>query len=150
MRPTRRTVVVVGLGLTGAAGALTLALAGGPALAEDPAPSPSASSSAAATPDREAEQAERQDEMASALAAELGIDKARVAAALEKVHAARQAERKADRLAGLETRLEAAVKDGSLTQEQADAILKAAEAGVLPGGGGMGGHGGPGRGGRGR
>ena len=42
---------------------------------------------------------------------------------------------KAERQARSRPRLDQAVKDGKLTQEQADAILKAAEAGVLPGGG---------------
>jgi hypothetical protein len=65
----------------------------------------------------------------------LGIDKAKVAAALEKVEAARRAEAKADRIAGLKTRLDAAVQEGKLTAEEAAAILKAAEAGVFPHGG---------------
>jgi hypothetical protein len=64
-----------------------------------------------------------------------------VAAALEKVETQMQADAKAERQAALKTRLDQAVKDGKLTQEQADAILKAAEAGVLPGSGR--GHGGP-------
>ena len=46
-----------------------------------------------------------------------------------------------DRLADLKTRLDAAVKEGKLTAEQSAAILKAAEAGVFPQGGGRGGHG---------
>jgi hypothetical protein len=79
-----------------------------------------------------------------------------VAAALEKVQAAQRAEREknapakpdpAQRLEALKTRLDAAVEDGKLTADESAAILKAAEAGVLPGGGP---HGGPGRGGPGR
>ena len=38
----------------------------------------------------------------------------------------------ADRQAALKERLDQAVKDGKLTQEQADAITKAVEAGVFP------------------
>jgi len=51
-----------------------------------------------------------------------------------------------DREAWLTSRLNRAVSDGRLTQEQADAILAAVKAGVLPGWGGFGhGHGdGPG------
>jgi hypothetical protein len=136
----KRGAIVAAVSGIGVAGALGIALASGPAFAEDPTPSPSASSSAA--PDRDAVRAQRQDELAAALAAELGIDKAKVAAALEKVQTARQNEAKAERTAELKTRLDAAVKAGTLTQAQADAILKAAEAGVLPQGGPGGWHGG--------
>jgi membrane-bound lytic murein transglycosylase B len=158
-RPKTRTTVLSALGLAGTAGALGIALVGGPALA-DPAPSASASAPAApAQPGPKADRAQRQDELAGALATELGIDKAKVAAALEKVAAARKAERAdrtppakpdpAKRVEELKTRLDAAVKDGKLTAEESAAILKAAEAGVLLGGpGGLGGpHGGPGKGG---
>jgi hypothetical protein len=86
--------------------------------------------------------------LAAALATELGIDKAKVAAALEKVHADRQADAKAERTAALKTRLDTAVSEGTLTAEEAAAILKAAEAGVLQQGGP--GHFGHGRGGFGR
>jgi hypothetical protein len=106
------------------------------------APAPGSAGPGAGRPDRAADRAARQDELAAALATELGIDKAKVAAALEKVQADREAQAKADRLADLKTRLAAAVKEGKLTAEQSAAILKAAEAGVFPqGGGGRGGHG---------
>ena len=106
------------------------------------APGPGSAGPGAGRPDRAADRAARQDELAAALATELGIDKAKVAAALEKVQADREAQAKADRLADLKTRLDAAVKEGKLTAEQSAAILKAAEAGVFPqGGGGRGGHG---------
>ena len=150
-RPTRRTTVLAAIGVAGAAGALAVAIAGNPALAEDPTPAPSSSAGAAAPaparPDRDAARALRQDELATALAAELGVDKAKVAAALEKIAAARQAERSADRLTNLKARLDAAVADGKLTSAQAAAILDAAEAGVLPRGGPgrHGGRPGPGR-----
>jgi membrane-bound lytic murein transglycosylase B len=161
---TKRTTVLAALGVAGTAGALGIALAG-PALA-DPSPAPSASGSAAApapsasgsatapvAPDPRADRGQRQEELAAALATELGIDRDKVAAALAKVQAARQAQREtnapqkadpAQRLEALKTRLDAAVKEGKLTAEESAAILKAAEAGVLPGGGP---HGGPGRGG---
>ena len=147
-RTGKRTLITTAVAGAGAAAALGIALAASPAQAEDPTPTPSASSSAPATdkPDREAARAERQDELATALAAELGIDKAKVAAALEKVQAAQQADAQAERTAQLKTRLDEAVKAGKLTADEAAAILKAAEAGVLPQGGPGGGHrGGPGR-----
>ena len=105
------------------------------------APAPGGAAPGAGRPDRAADRAARQEQLAAALATELGIDKDKVAAALEKVQADREAQAKADRLADLETRLDAAVKDGKLTAEQSAAILKAAEAGVFPQGGGRGGHG---------
>ena len=150
MESTReRTLITTAVAGAGAAAALGIALAASPAQAEDPTPTPSASSSAPAAdkPDREAARAARQDELAAALATELGIDKAKVAAALEKVQAAQRAEAEADRTARLKARLDEAVKAGTLTADEAAAILKAAEAGVLPQGGAPGGghRGGPGR-----
>jgi membrane-bound lytic murein transglycosylase B len=144
-KPTKGTAALAALGVTGAAAALGVALIGSPAQAEDPTPSPSASASTPPKPDRAAERAQRQDELAAALATELGIDKAKVAAALEKVQADRKGqgrdasrtpETQADRIARLKTRLDEAVKAGKLTAEESAAILKAAEAGVLPAGGG--------------
>jgi hypothetical protein len=140
-KPAKRVTVLTGVAAAAAAGTAALFLSGSPALAEDPTPSPSASSSA--EPDREALRQQREDEFAAALAAELGIDKAKVAAAVEKVREAQRTEAQADRLAALKTRLDEAVKAGKLTSDQAAAILKAAEEGVLP-------HGGPGGGGHGR
>jgi ABC-type phosphate/phosphonate transport system substrate-binding protein len=147
MASMRRKATLAGIGLAGAGGVLAFALMGPGAALADPTPSPSASASASASPrDHEDKRAERQDALAEALAKELGIDKAKVAAALEKVHSDLAADAKADRLADLKTRLDQAVTEGTLTREQADAILKAAEAGVLPHGGGGGHHGGgPGR-----
>ena len=103
--------------------------------------------------DRQQQRADRQHEFAEALATELGVDTDKVTAALEKVPRstrARQGDRPErpsaeDRQEKLAERLTQAVKDGKLTQEQADAITKAVEAGVFPGPGpgGPGRHGGP-------
>lgn len=163
-RPKKRTTALAALTLTGLAGGLGVALLGSPAQAEDPAPSASASAPAAPAPapsgsapaapgtkpDPGADHAQRQDELAAALAAELGIDKAKVAAALDKVRAAHKPDPKTrpdgaakpDRTAALTARLDEAVKAGKLTEADQAAILKAAEAGVLQGGPGGGGPGG--------
>lgn len=86
----------------------------------------------------ETQQATRHAALAAALAKELNVPEATVLDALNSQAEARQADRTAELKAGLEQ----AVKDGRLTQAQADAILAAHEAGV--GMGGMGGFG-PGR-----
>lgn len=130
------------------------------ALADDQnaSPSPSASTSTDQKGDRQQRHADRQQEFAEALAKELGVPTDKVTAALEKLHEQRQGDRpqrpsaedrqdRQDQMKDrLKERLDQAVKDGKLTQEQADAVLKAAEAGVFPGPGG--GHG-PGHGPRG-
>ena len=143
-RSFRRKATFAGLGLTAAGGLLALALAGPGIALADPTPAPSASASAApgSKADRDARRAQEQADLAAKLAKELGIDQAKVQAALEKVQAEQQAQAKADRLAALKQRLDQAVKDGKLTQAEADAIYKAAENGVLPAAG----PGGPGRG----
>lgn len=102
--------------------------------------SPSPSASASASGDREHARDDRHAEFAEALAKELGVPTDKVTAALEKLREQRKADRPeptdADRQAQLKERLDRAVKDGKLTQEQADAIEKAVEAGVFPGPGG--------------
>jgi hypothetical protein len=75
--------------------------------------------------------AARQAELAKSLAATLGIDEAKVTAALDELRTAEQAER----AAALKTRLDQAVTDGKLTQAEADAVTKAVQNGVIGGGG---------------
>jgi hypothetical protein len=148
VKPMPKKATLAGVG---AAGVLALALAvPAVASAQDPSGSPSAtpSSSASASPsDREQHRAARQQKLVEGLAAELGIPQDKVAAALEKVQQQLENEARTERQNQLKQRLDQAVSEGKITQEQADAILKASEAGVLGGLGGPGrGHGpGPGR-----
>ncbi len=91
-----------------------------------PSTSPSADPSAKPTrPDPTA----REAALAKALAEKLGLDEAKVTTAFDEIRAARQA----DRAAELKTRLDAAVKAGTLTQAEADAVTKAVEKGVIGG-----------------
>jgi pyruvate/2-oxoglutarate dehydrogenase complex dihydrolipoamide acyltransferase (E2) component len=75
--------------------------------------------------------AERQKEYAAALAAKLGLSEDKVTAALEKVRAQAREDRQAQRTDKLGERLDKAVADGKLTKAEADAVRKAADAGVL-------------------
>ncbi|MEU4529987.1 hypothetical protein AB0F49_17315 [Micromonospora ureilytica] len=146
-RTIRRKHLLAGLATAGVLGvgiaAPTIAFA-----ADTPTPAPSASTAPDAAPGTApGAKADRQGEFAEALAKELGVPTDKVTAALEKIREQhRPADRPQrpsaeDRQAALKQRLDQAVKDGKLTQEQADAITKAVEAGVFPG---PGGHRGPG------
>jgi pyruvate/2-oxoglutarate dehydrogenase complex dihydrolipoamide acyltransferase (E2) component len=73
--------------------------------------------------------AAREAALAASLAKSLGIDEAKVKAALEELRTQAQA----DRAAALKGRLDQAVKDGTLTQAEADAVAKAVEKGVIGG-----------------
>ena len=88
------------------------------------------------TADRQALRDQMQQKLADALAAELGIDSSKVSSALSDLEAAHEAERDQ----ALTDRLDQAVKDGKLTQAEADAVKKAVDAGVIGGGPGMGLH----------
>lgn len=139
MKFSKKTLVTVGT-----AGVLALGIAV-PATAWAAEGSGSASAGAASQDkDKNDQRAEHQQKLAEALAKELGIDQAKVSAALEKVQsqlrpdgkAAKTRDRgsdNADRTKQLKERLAAAVKAGKLTQAEADAIIKATEAGVLGG-----------------
>jgi hypothetical protein len=76
-----------------------------------------------------------QDQLATKLASKLGIDAAKVKAAIADLRATEQA----DHQKAFDDRLAKAVTDGTLTQAEADAVKKAAKAGVI----GMGGRGVP-------
>jgi len=87
-------------------------------------------------PDRDADSAakpsrdERQSELAKLLAEKLGVAQSAVEQALTELRETAQA----DGIAALKERLAEAVKAGTLTQAEADAVVKAAEAGVIPAG----------------
>jgi hypothetical protein len=81
----------------------------------------------ATKPDRAA----MQDELATKLASKLGIDAAKVKAAFNDLRAADEAARQK----AFDDKLAKAVTDGTLTQAEADAVKKAAKAGII----GMGG-----------
>ena len=81
----------------------------------------------------EADRTAREAAFAEALAKELGIDKAKVTDALTALKTEAQASMKE----AFKAKLDQAVKDGKLTQAEADAVIKAADAGVI----GMGGRG---------
>ncbi|SIQ45320.1 hypothetical protein [Micromonospora avicenniae] len=145
-RSIRRKHLLAGLATAGVLGvgiaAPTMAFA-----ADGGTPTPSAGST---TTNGGAQQkaAGHQGKFAEKLAKELGVPTDKVTAALKKLRDEHKADRPQrpsaeDRQARLKKRLDQAVKDGKLTQEQADAITKAVEAGVFPGGpGGPGRHGG--------
>ena len=86
-------------------------------------PDPSASPDPGSKPDDTA----RDAELAKALAGKLGIDEAKVKTALDEI----RAERTAQRATALKDRLAAAVKAGTLTQAEADAVQKAFDKGVI-------------------
>ncbi len=107
---------------------------------------PDADEEAPRTPPTDAERAERQAALAAALAEELDISEAKVAAALAELqeqHEADRAERRAEVREHLVERLDAAVEDGTLTAADKASVLKAFDADLI-GGGFRGGHGGPG------
>ncbi len=135
------TAGLVGLGL-----GVSLGL---PALAQA---EESATGVVAQSPDKtdpEDRHEEARADFANRLAEELGLEADDVAQALEKVGEQVREERQAE----MSKRLDEAVKDGRLTQEQADSIRERVEAGEGPRGAPLGGvlrhrhHGGPGQGG---
>ncbi|GHJ06462.1 hypothetical protein TPA0907_08290 [Micromonospora humidisoli] len=147
-RTMSKKQLLVGLA---AAGVLGVGIAAPTVAFAEESTTPTAGVSSEAEPGADQQQrADRKNELAEALAKELGVDTDKVTAALEKVREQHRPkgdrpERPSpqDRQEKLAERLAQAVKDGKLTQEQADAITKAVEAGVFPGPAGRGHHGGP-------
>lgn len=80
-------------------------------------------------PGQKPDRAAMEKALAASLAKSLGIEEAKVTAALEELRTAEQAKH----AAALKPRLDQAVKDGTLTQAEADAVTKAAEKGVIGG-----------------
>ena len=141
MNRTTMTWAGLGVGACLAAGLVYPAIA---AAEDTPSPTASASASPSVSPSagtardpaaKEARRAERQAALAARLAEELGVPEDKVLAALKKAQAEEQSARKTERLAAMKERLAQAVKDGKLTQDQADAVLEAAESGAVPFGG---------------
>lgn len=81
------------------------------------------------TPPTEAERTARDKARTTALAKELGLSETKVQAAFDAVKADREAARRSE----LSSRLDTAVKDGTLTTADKASVLKAFEAGVLGG-----------------
>lgn len=127
-----------GLVATTAAGVLGAGLIV-PALAQDSDTPTDSTEEATEDTSHQERHAARDAAFAAALADELGLDEATVADAIDVVRDQLRTQAQAERLAALEERLSEAVEAGDLTQEQADALRDAAEAGVLPFG--RGGHG---------
>jgi hypothetical protein len=145
---TRRITKKSTLAALAAAGVLSVGIAAPTvAFAQDEAePTPSATADAAPGAAGEDRRAEHLTDLADALATELGVSADDVKAAMEKISeeigpkAGERPEAPADPQARLQEKLDAAVADGTLTQEEADAVLKAYEEGVLSGpgrGGGL-------------
>ncbi len=135
MRITKKSVAALGV-----AGAIAFAAV--PAVAQEATQTPTEESATqeSATDQataRDERMAEHQAAFAEALAAELNLPVDQVTEAVANVGEQLRAEHDAQRQAALQERLDEAVASGDLTQEQADAMAAAAEAGVL---GGRGGH----------
>ncbi len=90
---------------------------------------PSAPPATPPVPGQKPDRAAREKALAASLAKSLGLDEAKVTAALEELRTAKHA----NHAAALKPQLDQAVKDGTLTQTEADAVTKAAEKGVIGG-----------------
>lgn len=90
-----------------------------------------------ATPPTQADMKAHRTAEAAALAKQLGISESKVTAALDAVRDAHEDQERTD----LATRLDAAVKKGTLTSGDKASVLKAFDAGVLRGGPAGGPHG---------
>jgi len=82
---------------------------------------------ASGTPSAKPDPSALADQFAQKLASKLGVDPAKVKTALAELRTAAQA----DRQKAFDDRLAQAVKDGKLTQAEADAVKKAAKQGII-------------------
>lgn len=82
-------------------------------------------------PGQRPDPATRDADLAKALAPKLGVDEAKIKTALDEIRTAHQAQRGQ----ALKTKLDQAVKDGKLTQAEADAVQKAVDDGIIGRGG---------------
>jgi hypothetical protein len=78
-------------------------------------------------PGTKPDEAARDAELAKALAGPLGIEEAKITTALDEI----RAEHQDQRATALKDKLAAAVKAGTLTQAEADAVQKAFDQGVI-------------------
>ena len=90
---------------------------------------PTTPPTAGANPSDRPDPATRDAALAKQLAEKLGVAEADVTKALAEI----RAERQTQRAAALKSRLDEAVKAGTLTQAEADAVTKAVEKGVIGG-----------------
>ena len=90
---------------------------------------PAKDATGGSTPAARPSSADRQAALAQKLASALGIDEAKVTEALKAL----ETERAEARTTELQTRLDKAVTDGTLTRTEADAVKKAVDAGVIGG-----------------
>lgn len=136
VRTRNRTIAAVAV--AGALAATAL-----PALAQDDGTEESTTghwaTDGSTTDDRTAPWEPRQQAFAERLAAELGLDVETVDDALTAVREDLREEHRAAHRERLQERLDQAIADGEITQEQADAILAAHDAGAI-GGHGLRGH----------
>lgn len=127
-------LVLAGVATTGLGLGATVAAVAEPTATPTPGSSTSADrGSTPAQSDRGPGRHGRMDgELAKQLAEKLGVDQAGVTQALMEIRTSHQAERTRE----FRATLDRAVTDGKLTRAEADAVVKAAEAGVI----GMGGR----------
>ena len=128
-KTTRRLV------LLGVVGALVVGALALPALAQN-----ATEATPEATPSPDLRLDDRRSAFAAALAEELDLPVDQVTDAITAAHEKLAEQWMDERTAALRERLDQAVSAGQITQEQADAIIAAVEAGVLPGGPGLGEH----------
>jgi hypothetical protein len=130
----RTRMAVSAIGASGALAAVFVL----PAVADSATPADTAVTTQDDGDERDWGRGARHEAFVAALAEELDLDPEQVEAAVDAAHERLRDEFRAERLATLEERLDAAVADGRLTREQANEILEAHADGVMPLRGGAG------------